>query len=438
MNIADDFTGDIYDFTVKKINLDDKIIALAGNPNVGKSTVFNALTGMRQHTGNWAGKTVKLEYGNCNFEDKNYILADLPGTYSLMAHSADEETARDFLCFGGADAVVVVCDATCLERNMNLVLQIMELTPHVVVCVNLMDEAKKKNIKVDLKQLSQNLGVPVVGTAARGGKGLTQLMRAVEKAAASGAKPLTPHYNKAIEAAIAIVEPCVEQYIKDKLFARWVALRLLDYDDTIKKTLEHSFDKIFLDNSEIAEKLAVAHAVLAEQGLSGEKLRDSIVACILLTAESVCGDAVIFENDACSNRDRALDRIFTSRATGIPVMLILLGFIFWLTIAGANYPSQMLSKCFFWLQQQLSSFFLWVGTPQWLHDAVVLGVYRVLAWVVAVMLPPMAIFFPLFTLLEDLGYLPRVAFNLDNSFKKCSACGKQALTMCIVDTILQI
>ncbi|MEG2372724.1 MAG: FeoB small GTPase domain-containing protein, partial [Hydrogenoanaerobacterium sp.] len=350
----------------------------------------------------------------------------------------DEETARDFLCFGGADAVVVVCDATCLERNMNLVLQIMELTPHVVVCVNLMDEAKKKNIKVDLKQLSQNLGVPVVGTAARGGKGLTELMRAVEKAAASGVKPLTPHYNKAIEAAIAIVEPCVEQYIKDKLFARWVALRLLDYDDTIKKTLEHSFDKIFLDNSEIAEKLAVAHAVLAEQGLSGEKLRDSIVACILLTAESVCGDAVIFENDACSNRDRALDRIFTSRATGIPVMLILLGFIFWLTIAGANYPSQMLSKCFFWLQQQLSSFFLWVGTPQWLHDAVVLGVYRVLAWVVAVMLPPMAIFFPLFTLLEDLGYLPRVAFNLDNSFKKCSACGKQALTMCIVDTILQI
>ncbi|MEG1953759.1 MAG: ferrous iron transport protein B [Hydrogenoanaerobacterium sp.] len=431
MNIADDFTGDIYDFTVKKINPNDKIIALAGNPNVGKSTVFNALTGMRQHTGNWAGKTVKLEYGNCNFEGKNYILADLPGTYSLMAHSADEETARDFLCFGGADAVVVVCDATCLERNMNLVLQIMELTPHVVVCVNLMDEAKKKNIKVDLKQLSQNLGVPVVGTAARGGKGLTELMRAVEKAAASTVKPLTPHYNKAIEAAIAIVEPCVEQYIKDKLFARWVALRLLDYDDTIKKTLEHSFDKIFLDNNKIAEKLAVAHAVLAEQGLSGEKLRDSIVACILLTAESVCGDAVIFENDACSNRDRALDRIFTSRATGIPVMLILLGFIFWLTIAGANYPSQMLSKCFFWLQQQLSSFFLWVGTPQWLHDAVVLGVYRVLAWVVAVMLPPMAIFFPLFTLLEDLGYLPRVAFNLDNSFKKCSACGKQALSMCM-------
>jgi len=164
------------EFNVKRRNPDDRIIALAGNPNVGKSTVFNELTGLHQHTGNWAGKTVSNAMGYFSFADNNFILVDIPGSYSLMAHSREEEVARDYICFGEPDGVCVVCDATCLERNMNLVLQILEITDNVTVCVNLMDEAKRKGIEVDIKAISKKLGVPVSGATARSKKGLNELI----------------------------------------------------------------------------------------------------------------------------------------------------------------------------------------------------------------------------------------------------------------------
>ncbi|WP_312644243.1 ferrous iron transport protein B [Hydrogenoanaerobacterium sp.] len=418
---------------IQKEDPTDKVIALAGNPNVGKSTVFNELTGLKQHTGNWPGKTVTNAQGRYVHKDDGYVMVDIPGTYSLMAHSAEEEVARDFICFGNPDAVIVVCDATCLERNMNLVLQTIEIMSNVVVCVNLMDEAKKKNIQIDFKQLEENLGVPVVGTSARSRKGLDALMDRVSELTTGKKTVAHVHirYNQPIEAAIALVEPVITEKLNGRLNPRWVALKLIDYDETLAGTLADYLGCSLLDDPLVVQKIDEARKHLAENGLTEDKLRDSIVSCIVLMAESVCGDAVCFENCNYNARDRKLDRIFTSKWTGIPVMLILLLAIFWITITGANYPSQMLSNGLFWLQDRLTEFFVWLGTPEWVHGALVLGVYRVLAWVVAVMLPPMAIFFPLFTLLEDSGYLPRVAFNLDKSFKKCCACGKQALTMCM-------
>lgn len=420
-------------FFIHRQQPQDKVVALAGNPNVGKSTVFNELTGLRQHTGNWPGKTVSNAQGRHEHAGRGYILVDIPGTYSLMAHSAEEEVARDFICFGEPDCTVVVCDATCLERNMNLVLQTIEITPNTVVCVNLMDEAKKKKIHINLKQLAENLGVPVTGASARSRKGLLELMEQVA-ATAGGKKTTSPvrvRYNAAIEKAIALVEPMVAPRLLGRLNPRWVALKLIDYDETLAHALTDYLGFNLLEDEATSSAIAEARQSLAESGLAGDKLRDSIVSCIVLAAESVCGDAVTFENEGYNRRDRLLDRIFTSRFTGIPVMILLLALVFWLTITGANLPSQWLSGMLFRVQEYFEQFLVWLGAPVWLRGALVDGVYRVLAWVVSVMLPPMAIFFPLFTLLEDSGYLPRVAFNLDKSFKKCSACGKQALTMCM-------
>jgi len=349
------------ELTIVRQSPNDRIIALAGNPNVGKSTVFNALTGMRQHTGNWPGKTVTTAQGRCPFGEHSFILVDLPGTYSLMAHSAEEEVARDFLQSGEADAVVVVCDATCLERNLNLVLQTLEITSKVVVCVNLMDEAEKKGISVDIGELSDLLGVPVVGTAAGKEEGLDALLTQMACVAAG--------------------------------------------QDT-------------------AASGRFSHAAKPE-----EKIR---------LAERIANATVRYDHPDYTRFDRRLDYLLTSRATGIPVMLLLLTGVFWLTITGANYPSELLTNALFWVQDQLTALFSYLNAPAWLHGALVQGVYRVLAWVVSVMLPPMSIFFPLFTLLEDFGYLPRVAFVLDYAFQKARACGKQALTMCMVHIRMRI
>ena len=328
----------------------ERVIALAGNPNVGKSTLFNALSGLRQHTGNWPGKTVEVARGSCVHQGERLELVDLPGTYSLSARSPEEEIARAFLTGGEADAAVVVCDAVCLERNLILALQVMECIPHVVVCVNLLDEARDRGITVDLEALAKGLGVRVVGTSAAREEGLEELLEAAVTAAGEPPRPLPP---------------------------------------------------------------APADGM--------ERVR---------RAEKLAGRAVSCRRADPMDRDRRLDRLLTSRLTGIPVMLALLGLVLWLTIAGANYPSAWLSAGLGQVEEWLSWLFHAMGAPAWLHDALVLGVFKVLAWVVSVMLPPMAIFFPLFTLLEDLGYLPRVAFLLDHAFQKARACGKQALTMC--------
>lgn len=220
------------------------VVALAGNPNVGKSTVFNALTGLRQHTGNWPGKTVDNAQGTFTYQDQSFLLVDLPGTYSILAHSVEEQVARDFICFGRPDVTLVVLDATCLERNLNLALQVMEITPNIVVCVNLMDEARKKNIQVDIKALEQELGVPVVATAARSHEGLEELQAVLYQVAKRNLHPRPKRlvYSPEVEAAVEQLLPKINRLIDHKLDPRWVALRLLDGDqnfiDTISVHLE--------------------------------------------------------------------------------------------------------------------------------------------------------------------------------------------------------
>ncbi|MBQ3552849.1 MAG: ferrous iron transport protein B [Clostridia bacterium] len=417
---------------IKKQSGDDKVIAIAGNPNVGKSTVFNALTGMNQHTGNWPGKTVTNAQGYCKTKRNSYVMVDIPGTYSLMAHSAEEEIARNFICFGDADAVVVVCDATCLERNMNLVLQVLEISNNAVVCVNLMDEAKRKHIKVDLELLSERLGVPVVGAVARKKHGLNELMLAVDDLMdkkRQGALEIA--YNDDIENAIKMIEAAVLNFPLYELSSRWLSLRLLDSDESLMAEINEYLGVDFLKDERIQSAISTAKLELLEKGIGGDRLKDQIVASIIQKAEDICTGAIIITEKKYAEIDRKIDKVITSRGLGYPIMVALLALIFWITITGANYPSKILSDALFYVQDRLTDIFNALNAPDWLHGALVLGVYRVLAWVVSVMLPPMAIFFPLFTLLEDAGYLPRIAYNMDKTFKRCNACGKQALTMCM-------
>ncbi|MCG8485484.1 MAG: ferrous iron transport protein B [Clostridia bacterium] len=415
-------------------SLDDKVVALAGNPNVGKSTVFNSLTGLNQHTGNWPGKTVTNAQGKCLHKDKNFIMVDIPGTYSLMANSVEEEIARNFICFGEPDATIIVTDATCLERNLNLVLQTIEITNNVVMCVNLMDEAKRKKIEINLNQLSKILGIPVIGTSANKGEGLESLMSTVHDVTHKKVVP-TPmkiHYDSTIEHAISILEPTIKTVVENQLNPRWVALRLLDNDTTLIEAFNKYLNYDITQIEPITSKLEEANDYLEKAGIDEQLLRDKIVSHLVYTAEEINNKVVTYKSDQYNALDRKIDNVLTSRIFGIPIMIGLLGLVFWITITGANYPSGALANMFFTLEDHISYFFLnTINAPGWVHGILVLGVYRTLAWVISVMLPPMAIFFPLFTLLEDLGYLPRIAFNLDNFFKKACAHGKQALTMCM-------
>lgn len=333
-------------------------IAIAGNPNVGKSTVFNALTGMNQHTGNWPGKTVGFAEGRCYIGERLGVAVDIPGTYSLSAHSPEEEVAREILLSDGIDGVVVVCDGTCLERNLVLALQILELGKPTVICINLLDEAQRKGIEIDLDLLSAELGVPAVGAVARKRGGLDSLKEAISS--------------------------------------------LLD---------ENSHDAVEDKKTRFV----------------GESGSERLVERAEEIARRVCRSK---KNDPhCS--DRMLDRLFTGKKTAYPIMIALLLLVFWLTIVGANYPSELLSKSLFWLGDKIGTWLDGIGFPSFIRGLLIDGAYKTLSWIVSVMLPPMAIFFPLFTLLEDSGFLPRIAFNLDRPFRRCQSCGKQALTMCM-------
>ena len=442
---------------LQKQNPEEKIVALAGNPNVGKSTVFNQMTGLRQHTGNWPGKTVTNAQGHSRRREHNFLFVDLPGTYSLMAHSAEEEAARDFICFSQADAVIVVCDATCLERSLNLVLQTMEITSRVVVCVNLMDEAAKKRLTLRLGLLEQRLGVPVAGVSARSGKGLEQLMELTGRTAAASEGGLSPEeaepaslqslsqveraerplvrYIEPVERAISLVEAAAEPLLRNRprLSCRWVSLQLLERDPSLLRGLQDFLGFDLTAEPQVEAALEQASDLLAQAGLDAGRLEDAVASALVETAEDLCREVVTAPAVPASKtvRDRKLDWLFTSKQTGIPIMLLLLAVVFWITITGANYPSQLLSNLLFSLEEPLAEVLTRVGLPSGMVLALTEGMYRVLAWVVSVMLPPMAIFFPLFTLLEDFGYLPRVAFNLDHAFKKACTCGKQSLTMCM-------
>ena len=404
-------------------------VALSGNPNVGKSTLFNSLTGSSQHTGNWAGVTVSCFKGSCSSKKYNYVFADLPGTYSLMAHSAEEALARDGICFGNCDAAVVICDSTCLERNLNLVLQILETGIPAMVCVNFMDEAAKKNIRIDLSALSRELSAPVAGTTARKKRSLEHFLdRLDETVDHPDTEPFHISYDAAVEQAISMLLPFTEP-LSSRLSPRWLALRLLENDPGLLRSLNTFLGRDLSEDDALCQAVRQARSHLDQAGIFEDDLKDRIVSGIVNTAESIASRTVSLPEKPYGKRDAFWDRILTGRLAGYPAMIGLLALIFWLTITGANYPSALLSSLFFSFQEKLTAAFMAVNAPQWLHGILVLGVYRVLAWVISVMLPPMAIFFPLFTLLEDFGYLPRIAYNLDRPFQCCKACGKQALTM---------
>lgn len=412
----------------------DYTIAIAGNPNVGKSTVFNSLTGLHQHTGNWPGKTVSNAMGVTNFKDMDFLLVDIPGTYSIMSNSEEEEIARDYICFGNPDCTIVVVDATCLERNLNLVYQILEITNKVVVCVNLLDEAKKKGIDIDLDKLSSKLGVPTVGTIARKKKTLKNLMDKVYEVCSSNneKKYFKIDYSKNIEDSIDLLEPSVSNALKSAFInSRWICLKLLEGNEKIISSIENNLNINLLENESIKSSLSDARKLLEDNGVTSSYFKDEIVSTIMHHSTDTSLEVTSYKRFDYNSKNKKIDKILTSKLTGIPIMLLFFALIFWITITGANYPSQMLSNFFNYIEGKLVYLFELLNSPNWLIEVLIYGMYRTLAWVTAVMLPPMAIFFPLFTILEDLGYLPRIAFNLDGFFRKACTSGKQALTMCM-------
>lgn len=409
---------------------DERTILLVGNPNVGKSTVFNALTGLKQHTGNWCGKTVVSAKGIFRFQERMITLLDTPGTYSLESQTAEETAAAEAVCMTPHDCVICVCDATTLERGLILVLELLAMHRRVVLCVNLMDEAKSRGISVDSDHLSKRLGIPVVCTAARRKHTLQALL--VQALAVCDATPPTDDppplvtYPIAAERAILpLTNAIAEEMPKHSMISpRWLALRLLS-GNMPEETVDIAS---YLAAASVKKARNQADALLSEAKLTPSQLHTVCHAATVLEAEKIAAESVTIPADA-ARKDRLIDRIVTSRKFGIPLMLLMLMLVFWLTIVGANYPSQ-------WLSEILMGFCGWVreialgyDIPWWLTGALIDGAMRSTAWVVSVMLPPMAIFFPLFTLLEDAGLLPRLAMNADRCFAKCRACGKQSLTM---------
>ena len=326
----------------------DLVVALAGSPNVGKSSVFNALTGLHRHTGNWTGKTVSLAYGLVKSDEESVALVDLPGSVSLFPESPEEKVSASFLASGEADAAIFVCDALALERSLIFALRAAGSVRRCVLCLNMIDEARRAGVSVDVKKLSARLGMTVVACCAQSGEGVFELIAA---AIGEARRENAPQRAK--------------------------------------------------PPSDPADLAALAREIAAD--------------CTSGTAD-------------VSRFERVADRILTGRFTGFFSMAMLFFVIFWLTAAGANAPSDLLTALFCRAEDSLRGVLLSFGLPAAVVSCAVDGVFRTSAWVTAVMLPPMAIFFPLFTLAEDCGLFPRIAFDLDRSFARCGSCGRHAIT----------
>lgn len=396
--------------------MSEKKIVLAGNPNVGKSTIFNKLTGLNQHTGNWPGKTVDYACGSYEYNGEKYLIYDLPGTYSLNAHSSEEEISSEFICFGNYDVVVIVVDAINMERNLNLVLQILEVTNKAVLCINLMDQAKSRKIKIDLEKMAKILKIPVVGTSAGKQRKLTDLLKKIHDVD-NFVDRFKIDYDSFIEENIKKIE-------KNLKIKRWMAIRILMGDEFFVENLINNYN---LDEQLVYEQIKNVKISLLDQGINKNSLNDYIVKTINNKSKEIYDECITINRKL--NNEYKFDRIITNKWIGIPFMLGMLAIIFWITIVGSNYPSDYLYNILFKLGDYLKELLIRLNSPSWLVDMLINGVYQVLAWVVSVMLPPMMIFFPLFSLLEESGFLPRIAFNLDKYFRKCYTCGKQALTM---------